>query len=458
LLHEIEIFQRSLSRIDETEVPFTEAVALWCEMSYTPIVEIIRGRDIMPEFPGRTEADLYLWLSRNQEELETRYGHHVLMDEAADDLAERFSERPSAARRVARTVGRIAGGVGELGSRLARNISPNAMDSEDDAVASALLAPVRRVAKTRMQCCFQGTTQAEWDAWSNELGDHLWELLGVGDYPWQPRGLGDLDVEVEESVQVDELVRELVWLNADQDLRLPIYLFRPQGDGGPCPAVVISPGHGTIDQAAGFEDSCQQANALELARAGFITLAVEPRGFGLLDAVDHLQIDAAARLVGRTWYGLLAHDAMRAIDYLHTRPDVDPDRIGVAGIGAGGAVAMYTAALDTRIQAAFVSSYLNKYISASLDQEHCPCETIPGILRYADMGDVAALIVPRPVMFVHGRNDPAGNLGARQSFAIVRHVYHLLGAPRRASMIEPEGMGYVFDNELAIGWFRRWLV
>jgi hypothetical protein len=61
-------------------------------MRYTPIVNIIRQRDVLQEFPGRTEADLYLWLCRVQEELKAHYGDHVLMEEAADDLALRFSE------------------------------------------------------------------------------------------------------------------------------------------------------------------------------------------------------------------------------------------------------------------------------------------------------------------------------------------------------------------------------
>jgi hypothetical protein len=78
LLYEIGAFQHTLSRIDERQVPFEEAVALWCEMRYTPIVEIMRGGNILQEFPGRTEADLYLWLCRNQEELDTRYGQSVL--------------------------------------------------------------------------------------------------------------------------------------------------------------------------------------------------------------------------------------------------------------------------------------------------------------------------------------------------------------------------------------------
>jgi len=120
LLYEIEAFQQILSRIDEQEMPFDEAVVLWGEMRYTPIVEIIRQRDILQEFPGRTETDLYLWLCRNQKELETRYEDRVLMEEAADDLAERFREKLSPARLVKKVVRRMAKGVGELGDRLVR--------------------------------------------------------------------------------------------------------------------------------------------------------------------------------------------------------------------------------------------------------------------------------------------------------------------------------------------------
>jgi hypothetical protein len=111
LLREIEAFQQVLSRIDEREVPFDEAVVLWGEMRYTPLVEIIRERHVLQEFPGRSEADLYLWLCRNQKELEARYQGRVLMEEAADDLAKRFSERLLPARQARRAVRWMVGTV-----------------------------------------------------------------------------------------------------------------------------------------------------------------------------------------------------------------------------------------------------------------------------------------------------------------------------------------------------------
>jgi dienelactone hydrolase len=456
LLYEIEAFQQVLAKIDEREVPLDEAVTLWCEMRYAPVVDIIRQRDILQEFPDRTEADLYLWLWRNQEELEVRYGHQVLIAEAADDLVERFSEKPSPARQIVKAIGQVVERVGRLGDRLVESISAGDRGQEDKA-AAALLAPIRRVAAETPRYRFPGTTQAGWEAWHAEFRQLLWNLLGVSDRPWQPYGPAELDAHVEERIPVESLWRELVWLSVEEELRAPCYVFTPSGSTSPRPAVVVFPGHGTIDQTAGLERSPQRANALELARVGYVTLTIEPRGFGRLGAIDHLQIDAAARLIGRTWYGLLVQDGMRTIDYLLTRPEVDPTRIAAVGIGPGGALTMYTAALDDRVRVALVYSYLGKYVATSLDREHCSCEDIPGILRYAEMGDVASLIAPRAVMFVNGRRDPNANPMAQESFAMVRHVYRLLGVQRRARLIEPEELGYSFDNQLAIGWLRRWM-
>ena len=99
LLYEIEAYQQILSQIDRRTIPLDEAVALWAELRYTPIVSLIRERHVLDEFPQRTETDLYLWLCRNQGELAARYEHHVSMKEAADDLAERFGQSPLPVRR-----------------------------------------------------------------------------------------------------------------------------------------------------------------------------------------------------------------------------------------------------------------------------------------------------------------------------------------------------------------------
>ncbi|RLC99128.1 MAG: hypothetical protein DRI77_03475 [Chloroflexi bacterium] len=460
LLYEIEVMQQSISTIEGRDVPFDEAVKVWCKMHYGLIIEIIRQQGILQNFPGRTEADLYLWLRRHQEELGIRYGRSILLKEATDDLTRRFGEKPTPPRQMKKMIKQLAGSVGELGRQLAKSIAPGTRPQDEDFVAAQLLAPIRSAANATPPYRFRGTTREEWKTWRAEFCEKLWDLLGVGERLYPQYGPAELEPVIEERVQVnDGLWRELVWLTTEEGPRVPAYLFLPEeASSKPLPAIVVFPGHGTIAQTAGLKRSYQRANALELARAGFVTLTMELRGFGRLDAIGHLQLDAAARLVGRTWYGMLVHDGMHAIDYLLTRPEVDPTRIGATGIGSGGALTMYTAALDDRIKVALINSYLSKYVVTSLNEEHCPCNDIPGILRYAEMGDVAALIGPRPVLFVNGQRDSSTSLTARWSFAIVHQVYRLLGVTQRARLIEPAQMGHYFDCQLATGWFRRWLV
>jgi hypothetical protein len=102
LLHEIDAYRGSLSEIDQQDIPYDEAMKLWCEMRYEPIVEIIRQEDILQEFPGRTETDLYLWLVRNQAELQASHGGHTLMEDAADDLGKHAGKRLRPAHHIRR--------------------------------------------------------------------------------------------------------------------------------------------------------------------------------------------------------------------------------------------------------------------------------------------------------------------------------------------------------------------
>lgn len=109
LLGEIVAFQQVIARIDGRDVPFDEAVTLWAEMRYLPIADTIRRRRVLQQFPGRTEADLYLWLCRNQEELQAHYQGQVLVDEAAADLARRHGHNAFPNRAVRRALARTAG-------------------------------------------------------------------------------------------------------------------------------------------------------------------------------------------------------------------------------------------------------------------------------------------------------------------------------------------------------------
>jgi hypothetical protein len=76
---------------ESREVPYNEAVARWYDEVYCPLAEIIREAEILTQFPGRTEADLYLWLIEHQYYLCEETGYEVPLEEAAADFSAEFS-------------------------------------------------------------------------------------------------------------------------------------------------------------------------------------------------------------------------------------------------------------------------------------------------------------------------------------------------------------------------------
>jgi len=109
LLDHIQVNQYFMGLEQKREIPIEEAAAHWYDMVYLPVVEAIRERNILREFPGRTEADLYLWVSEHRAELQQGLGEFISPASAASDLATKFSPR---ATRVAARIGKsLAGAV-----------------------------------------------------------------------------------------------------------------------------------------------------------------------------------------------------------------------------------------------------------------------------------------------------------------------------------------------------------
>jgi dienelactone hydrolase len=88
-----------------------------------------------------------------------------------------------------------------------------------------------------------------------------------------------------------------------------------------------------------------------------------------------------------------------------TRPEVDPKRIATMGISGGGLTSLFTAAADTRVRAAVVSGYLNTFAGSVLAVDHCPDNYAPGLLKLAEMPDIAGLVAPRGLFCESGTKD-----------------------------------------------------
>ncbi len=213
-------------------------------------------------------------------------------------------------------------------------------------------------------------------------------------------------------------------------------LYRPKGDG-PFPAMLNPIGH----WAAGKVAMQVQSRCIGLARRGVAALAIETVGAQERAAPgnDH-DVGLATVLVGQTDVGVQVWDAMRAVDYLCSRPDIDPNKIGSTGVSGGGLITLYLAALDERIVCAVPVCYVVTYDSLwSTGIWHCVCSHFPALLSHADMGQVAALVAPRPQLLMHGTQDDMFlTWGSQQAFNEAREIYRLYGAEDRVRILESD--------------------
>lgn len=207
------------------------------------------------------------------------------------------------------------------------------------------------------------------------------------------------------------------------------------------PAVVALPGHGNSvedligDHAEGY--------ALECARAGLPTLALEQIAFG--ERRHDLAIRekpeggtacivpaGAALMLGRTLLGYRVVEARRALDWLSARPEVDPKRLGMTGSSGGGNTTFFTACLEPRLGAALINGYFNTFYGSVYSIYHCTDNFVPGILGWFEMPDLVGLIAPRPLFVMQGDRDPLFPLASfRQAVKKAKEIYEVFGVPER---------------------------
>jgi len=111
----IEVHRYFMGLEQEREIPYQEAVGHWYDEVYLPVVQVIRERGILRDFPGRTETDLYVWVSEHRAALGKELGWEIGPEAAATDLAAQFSLRPQ--RVVARVGEKILDAVTPDGFR-----------------------------------------------------------------------------------------------------------------------------------------------------------------------------------------------------------------------------------------------------------------------------------------------------------------------------------------------------
>jgi len=241
-------------------------------------------------------------------------------------------------------------------------------------------------------------------------------------------------------------------------------LYLPHNLGGPAPCVLGACGHSANGKAAGL----YQGFAQRLALSGFVTLIYDPLNQGERDqyallgdrapvaqsTFAHNMMGKQLELLGdslvmwRTW------DGMRALDYLLSRPEVDPGRVGVTGNSGGGTLTTWLWAADDRFTMAAPSCFVTTFLANLENELPADAEQYPyGVLGAGmEMVDLLIARAPKPIILLGQELDYFDRRGHQEAFDELRRVYRLLGAREGdvACFRGPHGHGYYRENQEAM--------
>jgi dienelactone hydrolase len=320
-----------------------------------------------------------------------------------------------------------------------------------------------RARRIEPKLAFRARSREEWQAWRAALTAKTWELLRVA-----PEERVRLDPRVGEAVPDEGFRRERVVYDTAPGFSVPAWILIPDGaDGRRNPAVLALHGHGggKLD-VVGLPETLQQRMRIralnydygrQLARRGYVVLVPDARGFGELGGGKNScqWLARNAFMLGYTLKGLRVLDAIRALDYLESRPEVDAARIGCVGLSWGGAHSAYTAALDERVKVACVSGIFSTYADIFLERDDCICHYVPDMLRWSEFGDVVGLIAPRPLVLEVGDRDPLLTPDVVDAeFAKLREIYRVAGAPSNVTLDRFPGH-HEWHGPVAFEWIDR---
>jgi dienelactone hydrolase len=290
----------------------------------------------------------------------------------------------------------------------------------------------------------------------------LESLGGLPDYK------GPLNARTTGTIQADGYAIEKVIFTSLPGFYVTANLYRPSQPGR-YPAVLLQSGH---TQEGKSED---QRIAANLALKGFVALTFDPIGQGEREQTydkqlegplagwsvpEHIHAGAQARLIGEGTARYFISDAMRSLDYLASRPDVDASRTGAAGCSGGGALTAFTGALDPRLKVVIPACYPNSYQLLFAGPDPDSEMGFPRFLANGlDTADLVELSAPTPWLIQATEGDYFTPAGARLVYEEARNWYAIYGAQERVGFLVgpgPHGMPLV-SREAVYQWMIRYL-
>jgi cephalosporin-C deacetylase-like acetyl esterase len=293
----------------------------------------------------------------------------------------------------------------------------------------------------------------------NERLKSFIEMLGLEAYPMKAEERPPVEAKDTGTLERHGYRIEKLYFESLPKLYVTGNLYVPRPTQGSSPAILYLCGH-SQNQKHHY-----QAHARKFAQLGFVVLLIETIQRGEIRGHHH----GTYHYGFFHWYsrgytpaGVEVWNAMRAIDLLHSRKEVEPGKIGVTGISGGGAISWFTAAVDERIKAiapvcgtATIASHVCKHTI----EGHCDCMFWINNHMW-DLTDVGALIAPRPLLIASALRDWIFDIDSvRLIHAKLKRLYELLGAPENLLLVEtPDGHSYhEISRRMIFKWFLRHL-
>ena len=394
-----------------------------------------------------------------------------------------------------------------LGSALVAREESRAEDVQAPAATGAhvgsLFPFIRSQAPREFSLSFLREEFKDPATWKRQARGKLLDLLHYAPPRCDPKP------EVVEKTDRGDYLQEKVYFNTTPDLRVPACVLIPKKARFPAPAIVALHDHGgfylwgkekLIDRPnehpvlTTFKKQYYAGNSIaaELARQGYVVVVIDMFYWGerrlLLDddPADWRQRPASItaerikefnarasqneQLVGRTiyaagftWSGVMYWDDIRTVDYLLTRPEVDPKRIGCVGLSMGGLRACHLAALDERVKAAVVVGWMASFpaqLRNHIRNTIGHTKLVPGLYRYLDYPDVASLALPSALLVINGSKDTLFELdGVNACFDKLAACYQKAGVPEKVRT-RLYDTPHEFNMEMqaeAWEWLRKWV-
>ena len=314
-----------------------------------------------------------------------------------------------------------------------------------------------QVASIEQGCLKDVESAVEFQQRQHVYRAQLLDMLGLDPLPART----DLEPKITGRSERDGVVVERLHFESSPGLYVTGNLYRPAEASGRLPTVLYVCGHGRVitDGVSYGNKVYYQHHGAWFARHGYVCLLIDSLQLGEIQGIHH-----GTYRHDRWWWnargytpaGVEAWNCHRAIDYLTSRDDVDPERIAVTGRSGGGIYSWWLSATDERVSVAVpvagITSLWNQVVDGVVEG-HCDCMFHVNTQRW-DFANIAALVAPRPLLISNSDKDSIFPLsGVIQTHRKVQRVYRAFEADQNLGLQITEGP-HKDTQELRIHAFR----